>query len=116
MIVKSIKLSVLPVYCLEHILHEKRYTTLLERQFKLFGFMQCSFWILQDLNVSIVTRCFHISHHVPPHDLQQPFFFSRGVTPNYRNLLKDLPMLCSVLGVNSKCISDSIVLNFETTG
>ena len=74
------KLSVLPVYCFEHSLHEKRYTTLLERQLKLSGLMQYSLWVVKDLNVLVVTTCLHISHLVPPHDLQQPFFFSRGAT------------------------------------
>ena len=95
------KLSVLPVYCFEHALHEKRYTTLLERQFKLSGLIQYSLCVLKDLNVSVVTTCLHITHVVPPHDLQHLFFFTTGTTfaltrisfrhfcsskPNYRNL------------------------------
>ena len=36
------KLSVLPGYCFWHVLHEKRYTALLESQFKLLGLMQFS--------------------------------------------------------------------------
>ena len=66
------KLSVLPVYCFEHALHEKRYTTLLERQFKLLGFIEYYLCVLKDLNVSVVKTCLHISLLVPPHGLQQP--------------------------------------------
>ena len=58
----------------------KKITTLLERQLKLSGLMQYSLWVVKDLNVLVVTTCLHISHLVPPHDLQQPFFFSRGAT------------------------------------
>ena len=64
--------------CFEHALHEKRLQkTLLERQFKLSGLLQYSLLILKDPNVSVVT-CLHISHLVSPHDLQQPFLFSKS--------------------------------------
>ena len=123
------KLSVLPVYCFEHALYGKRYTTLLERQFKLSGLMQYSLLVLKDLNVSVVTTCFHISYLVPPHDLQQPFFFSRGATfaltrmsfklvallnPIIGIFSKTLP--CFLSGVSSKCILDSVFLSPENTG
>ena len=122
-------LSVLPFYCLEHALHEKRYRPLLERKFKLSGFVQYSLWVLKDLNVSVVTTCFHFSHLVLPHDLHEPFFLSRGATFALTRLsFKLLALLnltigilsktfpCSRSGVNSKCISDSTLLSFESTG
>ena len=112
--------------CFEDDLYEKRFTTLLERQFKLSGLIQYYLWVLKDLNVSVVTTCLHISHLVPPHDLQQPFFFSRGATFALTRMpFKLLALLnpiigtfsetfpCSLSGVNSKCISDSTFLNFE---
>ena len=51
------KLSVLPVYCFEHVFHEKRYTKLLEQQFKLADLMRYYVWVLKDLNVSVATTC-----------------------------------------------------------
>ena len=68
---------------------------------KLSGLIQYSLCVLKDLNVSVVTTCLHITHVVPPHDLQHLFFFTTGTTfaltrisfrhfcsskPNYRNL------------------------------
>ena len=53
------KLSLLTEYCLRNTLHEKRYTRLLEPQFKLLSLMQYSLWVLKDLNISIATPCFH---------------------------------------------------------
>ena len=50
------------------------------RQFKLLGLMQYSLLVMKDLNVSAFTTRLHISHLVLPHDLQQPFFFSKGAT------------------------------------
>ena len=117
------------MYCLEHVLHEKSYTTLLERQFKLASFMWYSLWVLKDLNVSVLTTCLHISHLVPPHDLQEPFFFSSGaafaltrisfkllalLNPTIAILSKTFP--CSLSGVNNKCISGSTFLSFESAG
>ena len=122
------KLSVLPVYCLVHVLHEKRYTTLLEQHFKLSDLMQYSLWVLRDHNVSVVT-CLHILQLVPPHDLQKPFFSSRGaifaitrisfkllalLNPIIGTLSKTFP--CSLSGVNSKCTSESTFLSFKSTG
>ena len=107
----------------------KRYTTLLEWQFKLSGLMQYSLWVLKGVNVSVVTTCLHISHLVHPHDLQEPFFFSRDATLTLtRILFKLLAILnptigilsktfpCSLSGVNSKCISDSTFLSLESSG
>lgn len=37
------KMSIVPMYCFEYALNEKRYTPLLEPQFKLFGLMQYFF-------------------------------------------------------------------------
>ena len=69
------------MYCLEHVFFsEKRYATLLERQFKLSGLMQYYPWVLKDVNVLLVTTCLHISHLLAPHDLREPFFFSRRAT------------------------------------
>ena len=117
------------MYYLEHVLHEKRYTTLLEQQFKLSGLMQYSLWVLKDLNVSLVTTCVHISHRIPPRDLMEPFLFSRGATfaltrLSFKRLAFRDPTIgilsktfqCSVSGVNSKCISDSTFLSFKGTG
>ena len=62
-------------------------------------------------------------------DLMHPFFFSRGATfaltripfkrlallnPTIGILSKTFP--CSLSGVNSKCISDSISLSFKSSG
>ena len=123
------------MYYLEHVLHEKRYTTLLEQQFKLSGLMQYSLWVLKDLRstkiyyVSLVTTCVHILHRRPPHDLMEPFLFSRGATfaltrLSFKRLAFRDPTIgilsktfqCSVSGVNSKCISDSTFLSFKGTG
>ena len=102
---------------------------MLGRQFKLLGLMQYFLLAVKDLNVSVVTACLHISHLVPPSDLQQPFFFLRGpsfaltrmsfkvlafLNPIIVTFSKSLP--CSVSGVSGKCISDSIFLSFENTG
>ena len=110
-------------------MHEKRYATLLEQQFKLLGLMKYSLWVLKDLNVSLVTTWVHISHRIPPHDLMEPFLFSRGATFALTRLpFKRLPFRdptiailsktfqCSLSGVNSKCISDSTFLSFKDTG
>ena len=91
--------------------------------------MQYYLWALKDQNVSVVTTCFHILQPVPPHDLQQPFFCSRGATFALAKIsLKRLAFLipiigtfskifpCSLSGANSECISDSIFLSFENTG
>ena len=88
--------------CLEHVLHEKRYTTLLERQFKLSGLMQYSLWVLKDLNVLVVTSCLHISNLVPLHDLQEVFFFSTGATIalrriSFKLLVQRFNVLCQEL-------------------
>ena len=63
------------------------------------------------------------------HDLQQPFFFSRGATftltrisfklfallnPIIGTFSKTFP--CSLSGVNNKCISESTFLDFKNTG
>ena len=82
--------------------------------------MQYSLWVLKDLNVSVVTTCLHISHLVPPHDLQQPFFFSRGAIFALRRMAFKLLALLnpiigifskvfpsSLTGINNMCISDS---------
>ena len=117
------------MYCLEHVLHEKRYTKLWEQQFKLSDLIQYSLWVLKDLDVSVVTTCLHISHLVPPHHLPELFSFSRGSTFALTRIsFKLLALLnpargilsktfqCSLLGVNSKCISESRFLSFERTG
>ena len=106
------------MYYFEHALHEKRYSTLLERQFKLSGLIQYSLFVLKDLNASVVTTCLHISHLVPLHGLQQPFFFSRGATfaltrisfklfavlnPIMGTFSKTFP--CSLSGVNNRVLS-----------
>ena len=95
----------------------------------LSGLMQYSLWVLKDLNVSVETTCLHISLLVPPHDLQEPFFFSRGaafaftrislkllafLNPTIGFLSKTFP--CSMSGVKSKCISDSTILSYESIG
>ena len=96
------------------------------QQFKLLSLMQYSLWLLKDLNVSVVTTCLHISHLAPPHDLLQPFFFSRGATftltrmsfkllallnPIVETFSKTFP--CSLSGVNSNCISGSTFLKSD---
>ena len=87
----------------EHAFHEKRYTTLLERQFKLSGLIKYSPWVLKDLNVSVVTRCLYISHLVCTNDLQQPFFFSRGATFAITRIsFKLLALLNQIIGIFSK--------------
>ena len=55
------KLSVLPVHFFEHVLHEKRYITLLDQHFKLSGLMQYSLWVLIDMATAVVTTNLHIS-------------------------------------------------------
>ena len=65
----------------------KKCTTLLQQQFKLSGLMQYCLWVLKDLNVSVVTECLHILHLISSHNLQQPFFFSRGATFTLKRLL-----------------------------
>ena len=120
------KLLVLSVYCFEHALHEKRYAALLEWQFRLLGLMQCSLWVLKDLNLSVAATYLHISHLKPLHDLQQPLFFLRGVNLVLRRMLFKLlahlnPIIgtfsktfpCSLSSVNTKCISDSMILSFK---
>ena len=62
----------------------KKCTTFLQQQFKLSGY---SLWVLKDLNVSVVTEFLHILHLISPHNLQQPFFFSRGATFTLERLL-----------------------------
>ena len=87
-----------------------------------------SLWVLKDLNVSVATTCLHISHLVPPHDLREHFFFSRGTNFALTRIsFKLLALLnptigilsktfrCSLSGVNSKCISDSTFLSFKIT-
>ena len=114
------------MYIFKHALREKRCTTLLERQFKLLDLIQYSRCVLKDLNASVVITCLYISHLVPPHGLQQPFFFSRGATfaltrisfklfallnPIIGTFSKTFP--CSLSGVNNKCISESTFLSFR---
>ena len=107
------KILVLSVYCFEHTLHEKSYTTLLERQLKLLGLRQYYFWVLKDPNVSITTTCLHISHLVPSRDMQQPFFSRGAITRMPLKLLALLNLIigtfsktrqCSLSGVNTNCI------------
>ena len=69
--------TVLPVYCLEHDLHGKRYTILLESQFKLLRLIEYSPWVLKDLNVSVVTRCWHISQLLFAWSTTASLFFPR---------------------------------------
>ena len=69
--------TVLPVYCLEHALHGKRYTILLESQFKLLRLIEYSPWVLKDLNVSVVTRCWHISQLLFAWSTTASLFFPR---------------------------------------
>ena len=93
------------MYCLKHVLHEKRYTTLLEHQFKLSGLMQYSLWVLKVLNFSVVTKVLHILHLVPlpPYDLQEPFFFSRGANFALIGIsFKLLALLNPTIGILSK--------------
>ena len=91
--------------------------------------MQYSLWKLKYLNILLVTTRWHIFHLVPPHDLQKPFFFSRGATLALARMsLKILALInpiivtfsktfsCSLSDASSKCISDSTVLSSENTG
>ena len=99
------------------------------QQFTLSGLLQYSLWVLKDPNVSVVTSYFHILHLVHPHDLQEPFFFSRGaifaltriyfkllafLNPTIGILSKTFP--CSMSGVKSNCTSDSTILSYENNG
>ena len=69
------------------------------------GLIQYSLWVLKDLNVSVVTTCLHISHLVPPHDLQEPFFFSRGATFALTRIsFKHLALLNWTTGILSKTL------------
>ena len=71
----------------------------------------------------------NIDHLIPPHDLMEPFFLSRGaiftltripfkhlalLNPTIGILSKTFP--CSLSGLNSKCISDSTFLSFKSSG
>ena len=118
------------LFCFEHVLHEKKIhknagTTV--QVIELNAILPLL--VLKDLNVLAVVKWLHISHLVPPHDLQQRFFFSRGATftftrvyfkhlallePIMRIFSKTLP--CSLSSVSSKYIWDSIFLSFENTG
>ena len=101
-------------------------TILLESQFKLLSLMQYSLWVLRDLNISVVSTCLYILHLVPPHDLQQPFLFSRGATFcltrlsfKFLALLRPITRIFSktfpryLPGANSKCILDSTLFKFR---
>ena len=80
------KLFVQPVYwaCW----HEKRYPTLLERQFKLLGLMQYSLWIMKDLNFSVATICLHILHLILLHNLQKRFSFQEMLPSSHKNVFQ----------------------------
>ena len=95
--------------------------TFQEQWFKLSGLMQYSPWVLKDLIVSVVITLLYILYLALPHNLQQPFFFSRVATfaltrntskllallnPVIETFLKNFP--CSLSGVNNKYISNSL--------
>ena len=84
--------------------------------------MQYYLWVLKDVDISVVITCLHISHLVPPRDLQEPMFILRGATfaltrISFKRLALLNPtigilwktFLCSISGVNSKCISDYVI-------
>ena len=87
----------------------KSHGTLLERYFKLLGLMQYSFWALKDKNIVLVTTCLHLLYLVPPHDLQQPFFFSRGATfALIRMSFKFFTFLNPIIGIFSRAFPCSL--------
>ena len=77
----------------------------------------------------MVIKYLHILHLAHSHGLQQPLFFSRDAILGLpRASIKTLALLHPIIGtfskvypyswssVNSKCISDIIVLRFENKG
>ena len=71
--------------------------------------MQYFLWVLKDLIVSLLTTCLHISHLVPPPDLQEPFFFSRGATFALTRIsFKLLALLNPTIGILSKTFPCSL--------
>ena len=73
--------------------------------------MQHTLWVLKNLNASLVTTSLHISHLLPPHDLQEPFFFSSSATFALTRIsFKLLALLNPTIGILSKNFPCSLLL------
>lgn len=111
----------------------KRYTTLIERQFTLFDFMQDSIWVMKDVNVTLVKRC-NFDNDVPltlctfAWSSTVFLLFKRCCLNSRKNVFQTLALLNPIIvtllktypyslpGAGSKCISDRITLSFRNTG